>query len=180
MLKLARADDEPQYRDILSRLNPRQGVEDLHRLADPHEPVLLCWERPPPSETVWRHRRRVAAWLHETLGWEVPEIEPVLAPGPQRRTRRAAERANSARANLIPVIPPSMVGFQMGPSAPRRDHRVAGQPPHTRGQARRRRAWPAAPGAAVGKAVRPGGETRLKREKSRSVFAGGPPLNARA
>ena len=38
----------------------------------------------------------------------------------------------------------------------------------------------AEPGAAVGKAVSPSGATRLKREKSRPVFAGGPPLNARA
>lgn len=76
MLKLARAEYEPLYRAILARLDPRQVVADLHRLADPHEPVLLCWERPPFSEAVWCHRRRVAAWLAETLGLEVPEVGP--------------------------------------------------------------------------------------------------------
>ncbi len=54
--------------------------EDLHRLADPHEPVLLCWERPPFSETVWCHRRMVAAWLERELGLIVPEVE--LTPKP--------------------------------------------------------------------------------------------------
>ncbi len=76
MLKMARADYEPLYEGILSRLDPRRVVDDLHRLADPHEPTLLCWERPPFSETVWCHRRRVAAWLERALGLVVPEIAP--------------------------------------------------------------------------------------------------------
>ena len=80
MLKRDRAEYEPLYQAILARLDPRQVVEDLHRLADPHEPVLLCWERPPFSETVWCHRRLVAAWLERELGLIVPEIEPHLRP----------------------------------------------------------------------------------------------------
>lgn len=76
MLKMARADYEPLYGVILSRLDPRRVVKDLHRLADPHEPVLLCWERPPFSETVGCHRRLVAAWLERELGLVVPEIVP--------------------------------------------------------------------------------------------------------
>ncbi len=75
MLKLARVEYEPLYQAILARLDPHQVVEDLHRLADPHEPVLLCWERPPFSETVWCHRRLVAAWLERELGLIVPEVE---------------------------------------------------------------------------------------------------------
>ncbi len=78
MLKMARADYEPLYWAILSRLDPRRVVEDLYRLADPHEPVLPCWERSPFSETVWRHRRLVAAWLERELGRVVPEIAPHL------------------------------------------------------------------------------------------------------
>ncbi len=49
-------------------------------LADPHEPVLLCWERPPFSETTWCHRRLVAAWLERELGLIVPEVEPHPRP----------------------------------------------------------------------------------------------------
>lgn len=75
MLKMARAEYEPLYQAILARLDPRQVVEDPRRLADPHEPVLLCWERPPFSETVWCHRRMVAAWLERELGWVVLEVE---------------------------------------------------------------------------------------------------------
>ena len=76
MLKMARAEYEPLYWAILSRLDPRRVVDDLRRLADPHEPILLCWERPPFSETVWRQRRLVAAWLERELGRVVPEVEP--------------------------------------------------------------------------------------------------------
>ena len=80
MLKMARAEYESLYQAILARLDPRQVVEDLHRLANPHEPVLLCWERPPFSETVWCHRWMVAAWLERELGLIVPEVE--LSPKP--------------------------------------------------------------------------------------------------
>ncbi|MFO1419426.1 MAG: hypothetical protein U1F59_00400 [Candidatus Competibacteraceae bacterium] len=86
MVKRARADYEPLYGAILSRLDPRQVVDDLHRLADPRAPVLLCWERPPFSETVWCHRRLVAAWLERELGLVVLEIEPY--PRQADRVRR--------------------------------------------------------------------------------------------
>ncbi len=80
MLKMDRAEYEPLYQAILARLDPRRVVEDLQRLADPHQPVLLCWERPPFSETVWCHRRMVAAWLERELGLVVPEVEPHPRP----------------------------------------------------------------------------------------------------
>ena len=76
MLKRERAEYEPLYQAILARLDPHQVVEDLHRLADPHEPVLLCWERPPFTARVWCHRRLVAAWLERALGLVVPEVTP--------------------------------------------------------------------------------------------------------
>ena len=81
MLKLPRVEYEPRYQAILSRLDPRQVIQDLHCLADPHEPVLLCWERPPFSQTVWCHRRMVADWLQNTLGLVVPEHQTDKAPG---------------------------------------------------------------------------------------------------
>ena len=76
MLKWDRAGYEPLYRAILTRLDPHQVVADLHRLADPYEPVLLCWERPPFTARVWCHRRLVAAWLERALGLVVPEVTP--------------------------------------------------------------------------------------------------------
>jgi hypothetical protein len=75
MLKMPREQYEPLYRAILARLNPRQVAEDLRRLADPHEPVLLCWERPPFTATRWCHRRLVADGLERELGLAVPEYE---------------------------------------------------------------------------------------------------------
>lgn len=75
MLKMARADYEPLYQAILSKLDPRQVADDLHRLTDPHEPVLLCWERPPFTQSNWCHRRMVAKWFERGLGVEVAEME---------------------------------------------------------------------------------------------------------
>lgn len=80
MLKMARAEYEPLYQAILARLDPRQVVEDLHRLANPHEPVLLCWERPSFTARVWCHRRWVAAWPEREWGRVVPKIEPHPRP----------------------------------------------------------------------------------------------------
>ncbi|MEZ5578938.1 MAG: hypothetical protein R3F40_05705 [Candidatus Competibacteraceae bacterium] len=49
---MANADYEPLYQAILSKLDPRQVADDLHRLTDPHEPVLLCWGNLVPVELV--------------------------------------------------------------------------------------------------------------------------------
>ncbi len=81
MLKLPREQYEPLYQDILSRLNPHQVVGDLRRLAEGNEPMLLCWEMPPFTETHWCHRRLVARWLEDALGLVVPECYP--PPGTQ-------------------------------------------------------------------------------------------------
>jgi hypothetical protein len=58
---------------ILAPLDPRATYAQLCALAGDAEPVLLCWERPPLTETNWCHRRLVAEWFHETLGIVVPE-----------------------------------------------------------------------------------------------------------
>jgi len=56
---------EAEYRDIyfdeiLAHLDPAKVVADLEALAGDHEPVLLCFERPPFTPTNWCHRRMVA------------------------------------------------------------------------------------------------------------------------
>ena len=71
---------EAEYRDIyfdeiLAHLDPAKVVADLEALAGGHEPVLLCFERPPFTPTNWCHRRMVAEWLADKLGLEVPELE---------------------------------------------------------------------------------------------------------
>ncbi len=75
MLKL----DQATYRkiffeEILGVLDPEKVVRDLHSLAVSHEPVLLCFEKPPFTARNWCHRRMVADWLKDTLDLEVPEI----------------------------------------------------------------------------------------------------------
>ena len=59
------------YAGQLARLDPSTVWADLHRLAEPYEPVLLCWERVDRGELC--HRRLVAAWLHAELGHIVDE-----------------------------------------------------------------------------------------------------------
>lgn len=74
MLKMSQALYLPRYQTILERLNPQQTWDQLHALAGEHEPVLLCWERPPFTATNWCHRRLVADWFAHHLGVEVPEL----------------------------------------------------------------------------------------------------------
>ena len=62
------------FSEILGSLDPAKVMADLERLADGHEPVLLCFERRPFSDTNWCHRRMVAEWFADTLQLLVPEI----------------------------------------------------------------------------------------------------------
>lgn len=72
-----RTEYERLYALQLADLDPRKVVADLTSLAGGAEPVLLCYEKPPFTETNWCHRRLVAAWLEKELAIEVPEFEPV-------------------------------------------------------------------------------------------------------
>lgn len=72
--------DQGNYRDvyfneILAKLDPQRVVPDLEALAGEHEPVLLCYERPPFTPANWCHRRMVAEWLADKIGLDVPELE---------------------------------------------------------------------------------------------------------
>ena len=58
----------------LAKLDPVEVWERLHDLADGHEPVLLCYEVPPFTETNWCHRRMVANWFERELGHKVEEL----------------------------------------------------------------------------------------------------------
>ena len=94
MLKLS----QPAYReiyfgDILGPLDPTAVWRDLNALAGEHEPVLLCWERPPFSATNWCHRHMVAEWFLEHLGVAVPEF----APQPQRPSSTVVPHAQRCR-----------------------------------------------------------------------------------
>ena len=64
------------FRDILNQLDPAQVMEQIEKLAQDAEPVLLCFEKPPFTPANWCHRRIVADWFQETLGLDVPEHEP--------------------------------------------------------------------------------------------------------
>ena len=67
-----------EYRDLylqaLARLDPRHVVGQLETMAGGRVPVLLCYEAPPPNDK-WCHRGLVSAWLFDTLGLEVPELD---------------------------------------------------------------------------------------------------------
>ena len=83
--KVGFADYEKLYREeILGRLDARRTFDELVALADGAEPVLLCWEKPPLTQTNWCHRRMVAEWFAEKIGIDVPELT----------TERASESAS--------------------------------------------------------------------------------------
>lgn len=62
------------YAEQLAELDVERVWADLHHLACDHEPVLLCYERPPFTATNWCHRRLVASWF-EQFGHQVDEID---------------------------------------------------------------------------------------------------------
>lgn len=58
----------------LATLDPVEIWEKLHDLAGGAEPVLLCYEKPPFTDTNWCHRRMVADWFEKELGHKVEEL----------------------------------------------------------------------------------------------------------
>ena len=95
--------DEYQRRYVaqLAPLDPAQVWDELHRLAAPAEPVLLCWERPADlaAGKAFCHRRMVAQWFDSTLGLLVPELHPPQCPPASDRFAGVSEAA--------PWLPPS-------------------------------------------------------------------------
>jgi hypothetical protein len=65
---------ELYFKEVLGRLDPKRTFDALGEIAGDAEPILLCWERPPLTETNWCHRRLVAEWFKDTLGISVPEL----------------------------------------------------------------------------------------------------------
>ena len=64
------------FREILGTLDPVRVYAELIALAGGHEPVLLCFERPPLTRDNWCHRRMVAEWFGDQLGLDIPELIP--------------------------------------------------------------------------------------------------------
>ena len=80
MLKLAYHEYRPQFFHILSRLDAQAEWVTLHKIAEGHEPVLLCFEHPPFSLNNWCHRRMVAEWFEKELGHQVEELGHGMIP----------------------------------------------------------------------------------------------------
>ena len=76
MLRMSYRDYRSIYMGVLlGALDPERVVDDLAKLSGDHEPVLLCWERPPLTAENWCHRTMVAEWLGEKLGLDIKEHE---------------------------------------------------------------------------------------------------------
>jgi len=67
---------ERYFGEILGPLDAQKVWDDLHALADGHEPVLLCHEHLLKPDD-WCHRRMVAEWFEQALGVAVPEMVTV-------------------------------------------------------------------------------------------------------
>ncbi len=61
-----------RYAAQLDRLKPELVLAQLHALAAPHDPVLLCWEQPGVDD--FCHRALVAQWFERELKIKVPEL----------------------------------------------------------------------------------------------------------
>jgi hypothetical protein len=72
---VTRPEYERLYAAQLAKLDPKAVYDELHKLAGDAEPVLLCYEKPPFTDSNWCHRRLAAAWFERELGVVVPEFE---------------------------------------------------------------------------------------------------------
>jgi hypothetical protein len=82
---VTREEYERLYAEQLSKLDPAQTKADLEKLAGGAEPVLLCYEKPPFTDTNWCHRRLAAEWFERELGIQVPEHEDRPEAQPQQQ-----------------------------------------------------------------------------------------------
>ena len=71
--------EEVFFGAILDVLDPQGMWDDLHRMTQGREPVLLCYEKPPLTTANWCHRSMVADWFARELGEEVQEFSAVLS-----------------------------------------------------------------------------------------------------
>ena len=60
---------------VLAPLDAATVWQELHALVAPHEPVLLCFEKPEDilAGKTWCHRHMVAEWFAAELGEQVAE-----------------------------------------------------------------------------------------------------------
>lgn len=110
---VSRAEYEKLYAAQLAALDPRAARDHLTDLADGAEPVLLCWEEPPFTETNWCHRRLVAAWFERELGLVVPEaatlrwfdVEQYHSDVATARRDRHAEFLDEGGNHFVATVP---------------------------------------------------------------------------
>ena len=71
---------EEMYRELyfaqLAELDAGAVMGELLHLAGEHEPVLLCYEKPPFTATNFCHRRMVSEWFKSELHICVKEWKP--------------------------------------------------------------------------------------------------------
>ena len=60
----------PIYADQLKKLSPAGIVEEIKKLSEGKDCILLCYEKPGD----FCHRRIVAKWLFDNLGLQVDEF----------------------------------------------------------------------------------------------------------
>jgi uncharacterized protein DUF488 len=72
-LKLPATEFTAHYvRDVLSKLDAQQVVDELLAMADGKTPALLCFEH--THGPAWCHRGIVSAWLRSEIGLDVCEF----------------------------------------------------------------------------------------------------------
>lgn len=72
-LKLPKSEYAVLFEQKLAQLDAQEIYYKCVKLAEPHEPVLLCFEKPPFTETNFCHRHMVAEWFERELGIQVSE-----------------------------------------------------------------------------------------------------------
>jgi len=71
---------ETYLRDVLGKFQPIDIHDQLMEMHGGKDVVLLCWERPPWTDSNWCHRRMLADWFEQGLGLVVDEVGPGCQP----------------------------------------------------------------------------------------------------
>lgn len=61
------------FTEILGNLDPQEVLKDIAKLSEGRPAYLMCFEKPPFTETNFCHRRMVADWLAVEAGVVVEE-----------------------------------------------------------------------------------------------------------
>lgn len=85
LIKAPIADYVPEYKHVLSKLDPTDVLKSLLRISGGAKIALLCYEK--PGE--FCHRRLIAEWLEPAIQMSVAEVE--VQPSASKQPKKPSQ-----------------------------------------------------------------------------------------